>query len=138
LDLTRVQIARELAQASDSLATPASDIDSAQTEQLDTIKERISAFSRSIWEANEAEDVFGPTPEDAQPRVDAVSLALSRSQPLATMYQPLITRVIEASESSQVALRTKALRGIGLIVAQDPNLFHQVCHFSLSPIDTID
>ncbi|GAA5994954.1 hypothetical protein JCM5350_007201 [Sporobolomyces pararoseus] len=125
LDLTRVLIARELFQASDSFASPASDIDSAQTEQLNALKDRIETFSRSIWEAKETQDVFGPTPEDAQPRIDSISLALSRSQPLATMYQPLITRVIEASESSQVALRTKALRAIGLVVAQDPNLFHQ-------------
>ncbi|GAA5958305.1 hypothetical protein JCM3765_004786 [Sporobolomyces pararoseus] len=125
LDLTRVLIARELFQARDSFASPASDIDSAQTEQLGVLEERLETFSRSIWQAHETEDVFGPTPEDAQPRIDLISLSLSRSQPLATMYQPLITQVIEASESSQVALRTKALRAIGLVVAQDPDLFNQ-------------
>lgn len=70
--------------------------------------------------------MFGPSSEDAQPRIDTISLELSQTQPLAEMYQPLINQILEAADSPQVALRTKALRSISLVFAQDPDLFHQV------------
>jgi cohesin loading factor subunit SCC2 len=41
------------------------------------------------------------------------------------MYQALLDRIVDASESTQVTLRTKALRAVSLVVAQDPDLFHQ-------------
>jgi cohesin loading factor subunit SCC2 len=66
------------------------------------------------------------SPEDAQPRIDAVCLDLWRSSSLADMYDPLLERIVEASENPQTTQRTKALRAIGMVVAQDPDLFHQV------------
>lgn len=65
------------------------------------------------------------SPDDAQPRIDGVALDLWRSSTLANLYQPLLTRIVDASESAQVTLRTKALRAISAVVAQDPGLFHQ-------------
>ncbi|GAA6021361.1 hypothetical protein JCM10207_002022 [Rhodosporidiobolus poonsookiae] len=89
------------------------------------VYERLEGLVREIWEEVEGEDVFGPTPEDAQPRIDALSAGLWRSSSLAAMYDPLLQRIVDAAESSQVTLRTKALRAVSLVVAQDPELFHQ-------------
>jgi hypothetical protein len=42
------------------------------------------------------------------------------------MYDPLLERIVEASENTNITQRAKALRAIGMVVAQDPELFHQV------------
>jgi cohesin loading factor subunit SCC2 len=58
--------------------------------------------------------------------IDDFALQLARSQPLASLYEPLLARVLEASESTAVTFRAKALRAISLIVAQDAELFGHV------------
>lgn len=58
--------------------------------------------------------------------MDALTLELARSQPLASLYEPLLEQVIDACEATHINFRSKALRNIGLIVAQDPDLFLQV------------
>ncbi|GAA5904538.1 hypothetical protein JCM6882_004901 [Rhodosporidiobolus microsporus] len=89
------------------------------------VVERLEVLAKDVWEKGEGENVFGPSPEDAQPRIDALALDLWRLSSLAMMYEPLLERIVDASESAQVALRTKALRAVSLVVAQDPELFHQ-------------
>ncbi|GEM10950.1 cohesin loading factor subunit SCC2 [Rhodotorula toruloides] len=64
-------------------------------------------------------------PEDSQVKVDTLALDVWRSSTLPSMYQALLDRIVDASESTQVTLRTKALRAVSLVVAQDPDLFHQ-------------
>lgn len=64
--------------------------------------------------------------DDNHPRIDTLAMKLSRAQPLAGLYDALLERILDASESIQVAFRTKSLRGIGLVVAQDPSLFLRV------------
>lgn len=119
------------------------------------VVDRLEVLSKAIWEDVESDDVFGPrcvslpslflplstlltlsfpahSQEDAQPHIDAVCLDLWRSSSLADMYNPLLERIVEASESTQITQRSKALRAIGLVVAQDPELFHQV-RFSRFP-----
>ncbi|GAA5875871.1 hypothetical protein JCM1840_002960 [Sporobolomyces johnsonii] len=130
-DFTRLLFARDVQQARESAATLAAQYSREQLEQseegqrLMAVIGRLDVLTREMWEREDVEDVFGPSPEDAQPRIDALTLELSRFQPLANLYEPLLERIISASESSQVTFRTKALRDISLIVAQDPELFHQ-------------
>ncbi|GAA5958783.1 hypothetical protein JCM21900_004761 [Sporobolomyces salmonicolor] len=130
-EFTRLLFARDVQQARESAAALAANY---SREQLETSQEgqtlvavigKLDVLARELWERDNVEDVFGPSPEHAQPRIDALTLELSRSQPLANLYEPLLERIISASETSQVTFRTKALRGISLIVAQDPELFHQ-------------
>lgn len=64
-------------------------------------------------------------PDASQAAIDEVSLKLWRTSTLATMYRALVERVLDAAESTQITLRTKAMRAIGNIVAQDPALFHE-------------
>lgn len=41
------------------------------------------------------------------------------------MYRVLIERILDACESPQVTLRTKAMRAVSHVIAQDPSLFQQ-------------
>lgn len=63
--------------------------------------------------------------EAAQPRIDAIALDLWRSSTLPSMYRVLIERILDACESPQVTLRTKAMRAVSHVIAQDPSLFQQ-------------
>lgn len=118
-----------------------------QDSQAQAVHDRLVALLSETWNDEQVEDVFGPrcatvsrlsfvratdscayspaSAEDSQPRVDALSLELWRFSTLANLYQPILTRIVDASESSAVVQRTKALRAISLVVAQDPDLFHQ-------------
>ncbi|GAA6060785.1 hypothetical protein JCM10212_005434 [Sporobolomyces blumeae] len=116
-EFARMLFARELQQALPFAAGEAA--------QVDVVRARLQELALSLWDREDDEDVFGPTPEDAQPRIDAVALELSRSQPLSSMYQGILACIVQSAESAQVTFRTKALRDISLIVAQDPDLFHQ-------------
>ncbi|GJN94290.1 hypothetical protein Rhopal_007364-T1 [Rhodotorula paludigena] len=107
-----------------ALQSTKSQFESSQ-EEAHALQARLEDIARTIWDDEQVEDVFGPSPEDAQPRIDGVALDLWRSSTLANLYQPLLTRIVDASESAQVTLRTKALRAISAVVAQDPSLFHQ-------------
>ncbi|KAI5476699.1 cohesin loading factor subunit SCC2 [Pseudohyphozyma bogoriensis] len=94
-----------------------------QAKQLAT---RLGEAAVELWTSETVEeDVFGAPVEKDADRIDALSLQLSRSQGLAGLYSSIFAQVIEASESPAVTLRTKALRGISLVVAHDPELFLQ-------------
>jgi len=125
-DFSRVLFARDLCRARDLASTSLIDFDSDSKDNSRAIRDRLDVLAKAIWHSNDSEDVFGPSSEDAQPRIDTISLELSQTQPLAEMYQRLINQILEAADSPQVALRTKALRSISLVFAQDPDLFHQV------------
>lgn len=64
--------------------------------------------------------------EDDGTRTQAISQALSRTQPLAGLYAPLLKQILDISKSTTVSFRTKSIRAISLIVAYDPDLFHDV------------
>ncbi|KAL8277535.1 hypothetical protein RQP46_010090 [Phenoliferia psychrophenolica] len=91
--------------------------------QLKALTDRLAFLAKSLWSSSPSDDVFGPSPDE--PRIDLLALQLSRSQPLAGLYKAILDRVIAASDSTVVAFRTKSLRAISLIVAQDPDLFLQ-------------
>ncbi|KAK4701477.1 cohesin loading factor subunit SCC2, partial [Phenoliferia sp. Uapishka_3] len=120
-DLIHAQ--REALKALDELSN--AELSSEKGTRLQAVADRLSVAAHSLWSTTVADDVFGPNLEDEQPRIDLLTLQLSRSQPLAGLYKPLLERVLAASESTVVAFRTKSLRGISLIVAQDPGLFLQ-------------
>lgn len=71
--------------------------------------------------------------EESQARVDALVVQLSASQPIAALYPALLEQVLVASDSSTVSSRTKSLRALSLIVAQDPELFVRVRPFPTCP-----
>ncbi|GAA5948648.1 hypothetical protein JCM10213_003568, partial [Rhodosporidiobolus nylandii] len=127
---SRLNLARDLLaaleQAKVALAelSPA-ELDSDEGKAAQALADRLELLAKAVWEEGESEDVFGPSPEDAQPRIDAATLDVWRTSSLAAMYNPLLDRIVEANESAQVTLRTKALRAVSLVVAQDPELFHQ-------------
>ncbi|KPV73441.1 uncharacterized protein RHOBADRAFT_55179 [Rhodotorula graminis WP1] len=89
------------------------------------VHDRLVALVGEVWNDDQVEDVFGPSADDSQPRVDALALELWRFSTLANLYQPILTRIVDASESAQMGQRAKALRAISLVVAQDPDLFNQ-------------
>ncbi|GAA5984976.1 hypothetical protein JCM11641_005602 [Rhodosporidiobolus odoratus] len=129
-DFVRLEIARDLLQAHAGAnlvlaQLSAEDARSEAGQAAVYLAERLDLLARAIWEEPEGEDVFGPSPEDAQPRIDAVALDLWRCSSVAAMYPALLDRIVDASESAQVTLRTKALRAVSLVVAQDPDLFYQ-------------
>ncbi|CDR46094.1 RHTO0S12e00276g1_1 [Rhodotorula toruloides] len=99
--------------------------DASQDDQRQALVKRLGILIEEVWNDEPMEDVFGPSPEDSQPKVDGLALDLWRSSTLPSMYQALLDRIVDASESTQVTLRTKALRAVSLVVAQDPDLFHQ-------------
>ncbi|GAA6018662.1 hypothetical protein JCM8202_000602 [Rhodotorula sphaerocarpa] len=78
-----------------------------------------------VWQDIPREDVFGPNSNTPGLSVDAVSTQLWRTSTLASMYHPLVERVLDASESPQTTLRTKAMRAVSHVIAQDPSLFQQ-------------
>ncbi|BGP35332.1 Sister chromatid cohesion protein 2 [Rhodotorula toruloides] len=96
-----------------------------QDERSQALVARLDILIEEVWNDEPMEDVFGPSPEDSQSKVDSLALDLWRSSTLPSMYQALLDRIVDASESTQVTLRTKALRAVSLVVAQDPDLFHQ-------------
>ncbi|GAA5844746.1 hypothetical protein JCM11251_002267 [Rhodosporidiobolus azoricus] len=127
----RLTIARDLLAARDQANSvlaklgPAEAGNSEEGRTAMAVVGRLEKLSKDVWEEGDGEDVFGPSPEDAQPRIDALALDVWHNSPLALMYDPLLERIVDASESAQVTLRTKALRATSLVVAQDPELFHQ-------------
>lgn len=64
--------------------------------------------------------------ESEQIEVDVAALEMGRSQPLSTLYDLIVVRILEASEATAVSFRAKALRAINTIVAQDAGLFAKV------------
>ncbi|BGP51653.1 Sister chromatid cohesion protein 2 [Rhodotorula kratochvilovae] len=118
----RAQFAQDVLQA---LQLSTERLEDASQDGAQAVHDRLVALVKEVWEDDQVEDVFGPSPEDSQPRIDTLSLELWRSSTLASLYQPILTRIVDASESAQVAQRTKALRATSLVVAQDPDLFHQ-------------
>ncbi|SCV73614.1 BQ2448_6044 [Microbotryum intermedium] len=86
---------------------------------------RLRHHAEACWILPSDDDVFGPSADDEQPLVDDLAVQLARGRPLAGLYDSILALVVESSESTAVALRTKALRGISLLVAQDPELFHR-------------
>ncbi|GAA5926432.1 cohesin-loading factor complex subunit SCC2 [Sporobolomyces koalae] len=122
----RVLIARDLSKAREACPNAVHDFDAEDDGRFSLLQNRLDEYLRAVWTTSDAEDVFGPMPpEDAQSRIDALAIELARSQSLASMYQTLIGQIVQASENPQVTLRTKALRAISLVVAQDPDLFLQ-------------
>ncbi|GAA5844309.1 hypothetical protein JCM9279_001763 [Rhodotorula babjevae] len=89
------------------------------------VHDRLVALAGEIWTDEQVEDVFGPSADDSQLRIDALALELWRFSTLANLYQPMLTRIVDASESAQMGQRAKALRAVSLVVAQDPDLFNQ-------------
>lgn len=73
-----------------------------------------------------ADPVSPLSADDEQPAIDGIALQVARARPLAALYEPLLDHIVDSADSSAVGFRTKALRGIGLVVAQDPELFNQV------------
>lgn len=96
---------------------------------MKAFNDRINHLATNFWMNESRDDIFAPTTADDQLSIDSLSVQLARSQSLAGLYDTLLDRIVDAAESSAVSFRTKALRGISLIVAQDPNLFHRVCFF---------
>lgn len=109
------------------------------TPLLDRFEVHIAAF----WEPSSETDVFVPSfvlpsslphiadsgddrTDDDGTRTQAISQALSRTQPLAGLYAPLLKQILDISKSTTVSFRTKSIRAISLIVAHDPDLFHDV------------
>lgn len=152
---TRALFGRDLiqaAKAASNLLEDYSPVDLSTTDNVRRLKalaDRLAVVAQSLWSVAPVDDVFGPrcasspfslglslaflisflwmcSPDDEQPRIDLLTLQLSRSQPLASLYKPLLERVVGASESTAVTFRTKSLRSISLLVAQDPELFLQV------------
>ncbi|GAA5873259.1 hypothetical protein JCM8547_008616 [Rhodosporidiobolus lusitaniae] len=127
----RIAFARELIAALEQAKAGIANFEPDELERSEgaqvakAVVECLELPAKEVWEEGEGEDVFGPSLEDAQPRIDALALDMWRSSSLAAMYEPLLERIVEASESPQVTLRTKALRAISLVVATDPELFHQ-------------
>ncbi|GAA5903419.1 hypothetical protein JCM8208_001915 [Rhodotorula glutinis] len=93
--------------------------------EASAVHDRLVALVGEVWTDEQVEDVFGPSADDSQPRIDALALELWRFSILANLYQPILTRIVDASESAQMGQRAKALRAISLVVAQDPDLFNQ-------------
>ncbi|GAA5983631.1 hypothetical protein JCM10908_000358 [Rhodotorula pacifica] len=115
----RLEYANDLLQA---LATARTVV---ETPKLAQLVRQLEHLSEQTWQENAAEDVFGPSSDAAQPRIDAIALDLWRTSTLPSMYHALIERILDACESPQVTLRTKAMRAVSHVVAQDPSLFQQ-------------
>ncbi|ORY37374.1 sister chromatid cohesion C-terminus-domain-containing protein, partial [Leucosporidium creatinivorum] len=121
----------ELANAlslSNSILSKYSDREQNESEEghrAKALNTRLSTLAASCWSVEVDDDIFGPSADDEQPAIDGIALQLARSRPLAALYEPLLDNIVNASDSSAVGFRTKALRDIGLVVAQDPELFHQ-------------
>ncbi|KAK4330559.1 Sister chromatid cohesion protein 2 [Rhodotorula toruloides] len=121
LAFMRADYANDLLQARQAAASEGA----SQDERRQALVNRLGSLVEEVWNDEPMEDVFGPSPEDSQPKVDSLALDLWRSSTLPSMYQALLDRIVDASESTQVTLRTKALRAVSLVVAQNPDLFHQ-------------
>ena len=93
-------------------------------------------FSRSIRRANAHPSLRSA--DDDGSRTQAISQALSRTQPLAGLYAPLLKQILDISKSTTVSFRTKSIRAISLIVAHDPDLFHDVSVPSLGSSSVTD
>ncbi|TKA56971.1 hypothetical protein B0A53_01372 [Rhodotorula sp. CCFEE 5036] len=115
----RLEFANDLLQALANARNLAQSPDTAQLVQ------RLEELCEQTWQDNSTDDVFGPSAEAAQPRIDAIALDLWRSSTLPSMYRVLIERILNACESPQVTLRTKAMRAVSHVIAQDPSLFQQ-------------
>ncbi|GAA6048643.1 hypothetical protein JCM3770_001996 [Rhodotorula araucariae] len=118
----RAQVAYDVLQA---LPLATERLGSGAQDCVQAVHDRLVSLVHEVWEDDHVEDVFGPSREDSQAAIDALSVEIGRSSMLTSLYQPILARIVDASESAQVAQRTKALRATSLVVAQDPELFHQ-------------
>lgn len=101
-------------------------LNSEQGRHFKNFHDQITTLATEFWTTEPRDDVFGPNIEDAQPRIDALVLRQAGARPLCGLYDSMVERIVQASDSTAVTARTKALRALSLIVAQDPDLFYRV------------
>lgn len=87
---------------------------------------RLQCHCQAFWTFDSEEDVFGWSGTEQGRSPDELAQSLAPSQPLARMYESLLEKVIECLDSASVTLRTKALKAISLIIAEDDSLFNRV------------
>jgi hypothetical protein len=63
--------------------------------------------------------------DDPETQARALSNLIAHSQPLDGAFDAILSHILVASELATATFRTKALRALGLIVEQDPNIFFQ-------------
>lgn len=128
-EFVAVRFGRELGQAGASIA---STLEAAEEGEVKMKRDAIAALERfeahlgllaaKLWDPIQ-DDVFGPSLDDEKDKIDALALDLSRVQSLASTYEPLLHRILSTCDATSVTFRTKALRAVGLIVHEDPDLF---------------
>ncbi|KAM0747229.1 hypothetical protein T439DRAFT_97198 [Meredithblackwellia eburnea MCA 4105] len=127
----RAAFCHDLAQASKAVSNILEDYSPAQLSE-DPLAQRTASLAALmsekvsvLWSSYTEDDVFGSSAEETQQRIDLLELQLSRSRNFAGLYRAILDRLLSSSESPAVNFRTKSLRGISLLVAQDPELFLQ-------------
>ncbi|KAH8915687.1 ARM repeat-containing protein [Atractiella rhizophila] len=78
-----------------------------------------------FWDLPDEKDPFGPTDSDEDDRLQDIVDRISQIQGVRLLKDPLLDHVLQASDSTVVTFRTKALRALAQIVAVDPELFVQ-------------
>lgn len=63
-------------------------------------------------------------------RIDKASEVIGVSQVLKHAFEPILTIIISSLEASAVFMRTKALRALGQVIVEDPNILQNVCNLS--------
>lgn len=109
-----------------STISEADQLNSEQGRLFKRFNDQVTVLANDFWTTESRDDIFGPSIEDAQPRIDALVLSQAGARPLCGLYDSMVERIVQASDSTAVTSRTKALRAISLIVAQDPDLFYRV------------
>lgn len=114
------------------------------TDQAKAFHEALRHQCESYWSFEDVDDVFGwsfvailtslsycpkltSSFSDRPSKADELAVAVAQVQPLARMYESLLEKIIDALDSSSVTLRTKALRSISAIIAEDDSVFNRVC-----------